>query len=320
MDKINWFFILLNALAGLVLFLFGVSNMSESMKVIANDKMKRILAKSSNNIFVGILTGAVATTVLDSSSVVIIMIIMMVNSELLTSKQAFGIILGSNIGTSVGSQIIAFDLGEYSTIPLLVGFILFIVAKTDKLKQIGKSVLSIGLIFFGLFYIGKSVEPLKAMESFSKLMTQIENPYKGALMGATTSFLIQSSSATIGIVISLANQGLISLLAAIAVMIGAEIGTCSDTLIATIGRSRDAIRAGVFHLFFNIVSVILALLLIKPFTSLVNLISGETSLSRHIAIAHLTFNVLGVLLFVAFVPLISRFLIKIIPEKRNLSK
>lgn len=315
MDKINWFLILLNALGGLAIFLLGVSNMSESMKVIANDKMKHILGKTSNNIFLGILTGTIATTILDSSSLVIIMLITMVNSELLTSRQSFGIILGSNIGTAVGSQIIAFDIGEFSSIPLLIGLVLFLSAKTEKIQNIGKSVLSIGLIFFGLNYIGQAVEPLRSIDSFSKFMTQIENPYKGALTGAIVSFLIQSSSATIGIVISLANQGLISLIGAIAIMIGAEIGTCSDTLIATIGRSRDAIRTGVFHLFFNIVSVVLALLLIKPFTSLVNLISGESSLSRHIAIAHLSFNILGVLLFVAFVPLISRFLTKIIPEK-----
>ncbi|MES2590033.1 MAG: Na/Pi symporter [Bacteroidota bacterium] len=316
MDKINWVFILLNVLGGLVIFLLGVSNMSESLKVIASDKMKRILGKSSDNIFLGILTGIVATTVLDSSSVVIIMIITMVNSELLTSKQSFGIILGSNIGTAVGSQIIAFNIGEFSTVPLLIGFILFLSFKSEKIKQIGKIILSIGLIFFGLNYIGSSVEPLKAMDSFSNLMTNLENPYKGALTGALTSFLFQSSSATIGIVISLANQGLISLSASIAVMIGSEIGTCSDTLFASIGRSRDAIRSGAFHLFFNIVSVFLTLLLIKPFTLLVNLISGETSLSRHIAIAHLTFNILGVLLFVAFVPLISKALMKLIPEKK----
>ena len=316
MDNINWIIVILNILAGLVLFLFGVSNMSENMKSMASDKLKRILGKSSNNIFIGILTGAIATTVLDSSSVVIIMIITMVNSELLSSRQAFGIILGSNIGTTVGSQIIAFNMAEYSTIPLLIGFVIFISTKTEKTKLIGKSIFSLGLIFFGLNYIGTSVGPLKSMDSFSNLMTQIENPYKGALTGAITSFVIQSSSATIGIIISLANQSLINLSAAVAVMIGSEIGTCSDTLIASIGRSRDALRAGVFHLLFNLVSVFLALFLIKPFIALVNLISGETSLSRHIAIAHLTFNVLGVLLFISLVPMISKMLIKLIPEKR----
>ena len=320
MDNINWFSILLNSLAGLVLFLYGVSIMSDGMKSIASDKMKRILGKSTNNIFAGILTGAIATTVLDSSSVVIIMVIALVNAQVLSSKQSFGIILGSNIGTTIGCQIIAFDVAEFSAIPLIIGFIIFLAWKNEKVKQIGKSILGVGLIFFGLYFMGESVEPLKAMPSFANLMTHIENPNKGALAGGLTTLLIQSSSATLGIVLSLANQNLISLSAAVAVMLGAEIGTCSDTLFASIGRSRDAIRAGIFHLFFNIVSVIIGLLLIGPFITLVNLISGEASLTRHIANAHVLFNVLGVALFVGFIPMISKILIKIIPDKSDFWK
>lgn len=318
MDQVNWFLILLNFLAGLTLFLLGVSNMSKGMKALASDKMKQILEKFTSNVFTGILTGAIATTILDSSSVVIIMVIALVNAQLLTSKQSLGIILGSNIGTAVGSQIIAFDVGAYSAIPLLIGFIIFLAGRNDKAKQIGTCILGLGLIFFGLYYIGESAEPLKTIPSFANLMTQIETPYKGALAGAITTLLIQSSSATLGIVISLANQNLIALSAAIAVMLGAELGTCSNTLIASIGRSRDAIRAGVFHLFFNIVSLVIGLILIIPFTSLVNLISGEAPLTRHIANAHVLFNILGVALFVGFVPMISKVLLKIIPDKADL--
>lgn len=318
MDHVNWFLIFLNFLAGLTLFLLGVSNMSKGMKALASDKMKQILEKFTSNVFTGILTGAIATTILDSSSVVIIMVIALVNAQLLTSKQSLGIILGSNIGTAVGSQIIAFDVGAYSAIPLLIGFIIFLAGRNDKTKQIGTCILGLGLIFFGLYYIGASAEPLKTIPSFANLMTQIETPYKGALTGAITTLLIQSSSATLGIVISLANQNLITLSAAIAVMLGAELGTCSNTLIASIGRSRDAVRAGVFHLFFNIVSLVLGLILIIPFTSLVNLISGAAPLTRHIANAHVLFNILGVALFIGFVPMISKVLFKIIPDKAEL--
>lgn len=277
--------------------------------------MKLLLGKFTSNVFGGILTGALATTILDSSSVVIIMVIAMVNAQLLTSGQSLGIILGSNIGTAVGSQIIAFEVGEFSAIPLVIGFIIFLTGNDGKVKQIGKSILGLGLVFFGLYYISASAEPLKAMFFFANLMLQIENPYKGALTGAIATFLIQSSSATLGIVLSLAHQNLISLSAAIAVMLGAEIGTCSNTLFATIGRSRDAVRAGVFHLFFNVVSLVLGLILIKPFLALVNMVSGEASLTRHIANAHILFNILGVMLFVAFVPMISKALFKIIPNK-----
>lgn len=315
MNYQNLILIILNFIAGISLFLLGVSKMSEGMKAIASDKMKELLSKFTTNVFAGIATGAIATTVLDSSSIVIIMVIALVNAQLLTLKQSLGIILGSNIGTAVGSQIIAFNIGEYAAIPLLAGLILFLSAKNNNLKQIGQSVLGLGLIFFGLHYISTSAEPLKTIPAFSNLMLQIETPYKGALAGTITTLIIQSSSATLGIVISLANQQLITLSASIAVMLGAELGTCSSALIASIGRSRDAIRVGVFHLFFNLVSLTMGLLLIVPFTALVNFVSGSSSLARHIANAHVLFNILGVLLFVAFIPILSKLLVKIIPEK-----
>lgn len=315
-ENINWFLIALNSVGGLVIFLFGVSNMSDGLKEIGSDRMKRLLEKTTNNVFAGILIGTIVTTFLDSSSATIIMIIAMVNAQLLTSRQAFGIILGSNIGTTIGSQIIAFDVGEYSAIPLIIGFIIFLAAKSQKTKQIGKSILGIGLIFFGLQYIGQAVEPLRELSSFTNLMTKIENPYWGAATGAITTFIIQSSSATVGITLSLANQSLITLPGAIAVMLGAEIGTCSDTLLASIGRSREAIRVGLFHLLFNIVTVIIGITLINPLVKLVASTSGEASLARQIANAHVLFNVLGVLLFVCFIPLISKTLTKIIPDRK----
>jgi phosphate:Na+ symporter len=146
-------------------------------------------------------------------------------------------------------------------------------------------------------------------------MLQFVNPLKGALSGAIATLIIQSSSATVGILLSFAKQKLITLPAAVAVILGSEIGTCSDTLIASIGRSRAAIRTGVFHLFFNVTAVIIGLSLFKPFITFVDFISGNSSLARHIANAHMLFNVLSVLLFIAFVPLISMLLDKVIADK-----
>ncbi len=317
-ETINWLLITLNAVSGIVIFLFGVSNMSDGLKEIGSDKMKRLLEKTTSNIFAGIFVGTLVTTVLDASSATIMMVIAMVNANLLTSRQSYGIILGSNIGTTIGCQIIAYDVGEYAAIPLFIGFIIFLAAKSEKTKQIGKSVLGIGLIFFGLKFIGAAVEPLRELPSFTKLMTEIENPYWGALTGAITTLIIQSSSATVGITLSLANQGLITLPGAIAIMLGAEIGTCSNTLLASIGRSREAVRAGLFHLLFNITTVIIGIALVNPFITLVSAISGEATLARQIANAHVLFNVLGALLFVGFIPIISKILLKIIPDKKIL--
>ena len=319
-ENINGILIALNTITGLVIFVFGVSNMSGGLKEIGSERMKQLLAKTTNNIFAAILVGITITTLLQSSSAAIIMLIAMVNAQLLTSRQSFGIILGSNIGTTIGSQIIAFDVGEYSAVPLVIGLVIFLAFKSEKTKQVGKSILGIGLIFFGLQYIGQSAEPLKDLPSFTTLMTRIENPYWGAVVGAVTTLIIQASSATIGITLSLANQGLITLPGAIAVMLGTEIGTCSDTLLASIGRSREAIRAGVFHLFFNVVSVILGLVLINPFVKLVVIISDDASLARQIANGHAMFNVFGILLFVGFVPVISKMLSRIIPDKAENKK
>ncbi|MBL7913152.1 MAG: Na/Pi cotransporter family protein [Bacteroidia bacterium] len=289
--------------------------MSDGLKAMASDKVKQILGKSSDNIFIGVLTGTIVTAVLDSSSAVIIMIIAMVNAGIMTSKQSYGIIVGSNIGTTLSSQLIAFDIGEFAAVPLVIGLIFIMAGKNQKYRDIGKSILGFGLIFFGLYYIGHSVEPLKKLAAFEALMSKIENPFKGATVGAIATVIIQSSSATIGIVISFANQGLITLAASVGVMLGAEIGTCTDTLFATIGRSRAALRAGVFHLFFSIVTAVIALILIQPFIALVNLVSGDSSLARHIANSHVLFNILAAALFIGFVPLIARTLIKLIPNK-----
>jgi phosphate:Na+ symporter len=239
----------------------------------------------------------------------------MVNTELLSSRQSYGIVLGSNIGTTIGSQLFAFDMGEYAAIPMLIGFALMIVFKQEKVKQVGKSILGLGLVYFGLYHIGESVSPLKELPSFTALMLQFVNPLKGALSGAIATLIIQSSSATVGILLSFAKQKLITLPAAVAVILGSEIGTCSDTLIASIGRSRAAIRTGVFHLFFNVTAVVIGLSLFKPFITFVDFISGNSSLARHIANAHMLFNVLSVLLFIAFVPLISMLLDKVIADK-----
>lgn len=314
--KIKAFPIIMNMLAGLVLFLYGVSRLSEALKKVAGERMKNLLAKFTTNRFAGVLTGTAATTLLDSSSVTIIMVIALVNASLLTFSQSLGVIMGSNIGTTISSQIIALQINEYAPLALVIGFGLYFIGRSKKSKQIGLLIFAIGLIFFGLDVMGKAVEPLQKHEPFIKLMTHMENPLLGALMGAAFTVLIQSSSATLGIVIILASQNLISLPAGIALMLGAEIGTCADTLLATIGRSREAIRAGIFHLLFNLITVSIGVVFASQLATLVTYISGGAPISRQIAHAHVLFNVAGVALFIGFTPLLARALIWLIPDKR----
>ncbi len=306
--------IALGLIAGLVLFLYGVTRLSEALKAVAGEGMKRVLAKFTTNRFAGVATGTAATTILDSSSVTIIMVIAIVNAGLLGFTQSLGVIMGSNIGTTISSQIYAFDVDEYAPVLLLIGFLLYMLTKSERWQQVGLIVLGIGLVFFGLHQMGAAVEPLKDHESFAGWMKGMERPVYGALLGAAVTVLIQSSSATLGLIITLASQGLISLPAGIAMMLGADIGTCADTLVATIGRTREAVRAGLFHLLFNVITVALGILFIVQLTGLTEWISGDAATERKIANAHVAFNVLGVLLFIGFTNWIARGLKWIVPD------
>jgi len=312
----DWIKIVLQALAGLTLFLYGVTRLSDSLQQVAGERMKTLLARFTTHPLAGVATGTIATTLLDSSSVTIILVIALVNSGLLSFTQALGVIMGANIGTTVSSQIIAFQINEYAAIVLVAGFAMYFMGKTDLIKNLGLVLFGFGLIFFGLNVIDQAAEPLHDYPPFVAWMKGLENPWWGMLVGAGFTVLIQSSSATLGIIITLASEGLLSLPAGIAIMLGAEIGTCADTLIASLGRSREALRAGVFHLLFNAVTALVGVALASQLGKAAVLLAPAGHVSRQIANAHLLFNVGGVGLLIWFVPLMSRWLTRLIPDKR----
>jgi phosphate:Na+ symporter len=307
--------IVLSIIAGLVLFLFAVTNLSETLKSALGENANVWIKKYTSNSFSSLLVGIVVTTLLDSSSAVIIITIVLVNSQILTFKQAMGIVLGANIGTTVSSQIIALDVGKYSPIFLLIGFILLFIAKSEKLTNIGKTILYFGVLFFGLFTMENAVEPLKDEAFFTEWMKKTENPIAGAIIGAIVTLVIQSSSATVGMAIILSKKGLISLTGGIAVMLGAELGTCSDTLLATIKGSKQALKTGLFHVIFNLLSIMIGLILFYPFVELVKTISTGASVERAVANAHMLFNIFGVLVFIWTIPFFEKTLNKILPDK-----
>lgn len=309
--------IILEVCAGLVLFLYAISSLSKTLIHAIGDKANHWIQKFTSNTLSSILVGAVITTLLDSSSAVIIITIILVNSKLLSFKQAMGIVLGANIGTTVSSQIISLNIGKYSPILLVAGFLLILFSKKEQFQNIGKVILYFGLLFFGLYTIENAVEPLKNELFFADLMKKVENPIAGSIVGAIVTLLIQSSSATVGMAILLTKKGFLSLTGGIAIMLGAELGTCSDTIIATIRGSRAAIKTGLFHVSFNLLSICLGLILFTPFVVLVNKISAGTSIERALANAHMIFNVSGVLLFAWTLPFFEKILNKLIPEKVN---
>lgn len=311
-------------IAGLVLFLYALNTLSDSLKNIAGDRLKLFLDKFTNNVFKGIISGTIVTILLDSSSVVIIMTIALVNAKAMTFRQAMGVVMGANIGTTFSSQIFALNVGEYAALPILAGFILMFFFKTPLHNNLGKVIFSFGLIFFGLFTIEEAVEPLKQSNYFVAWLHSLENTWKGMMTGALVTVVIQSSSATLGMVIGLASENMISLTAGIAVMLGAELGTCADTLVASIGRSKAAVKTGLFHLLFNITTILLGMILLPWFTQLVLFISSGYSPQQTIANAHMLFNGLGVIIMLPFLSIYESVLEKVtgvaITPKKDMQK
>lgn len=317
-STLDVFEIAMGLLAGLVLFLFGVSRMALALKVLATEPARRLLGRFTRNRFAGVLTGTVATTVLDSSSVTIVMVIALVDAGLLSTVQSLGVVLGSNIGTTFGAELVAFDIARYAPMALALGALLLAFGRSEKWKSVGWGVFGLGLLFFGLDLIDEAMAPFKDYPPFLRWMKELgTNPLMGAAVGALFTLVIQSSSATMAIVVTLASQGLIPLSAGVAIMLGAELGTVADTLVATIGRSRQAIRTGVFHFLFNFITAALGLLFVSQLVHLAQWASGGASVGRQIANAQVLFNVLGVLLFIGFVPLIDRVLKALVPDRRT---
>lgn len=312
--ELDWLSIAIQFVAGLSLFLYGVTLLSSNLKEAAGDRMRTVLRRAASSRVAGVGAGTLTTFILDSSSVTIIILIAIVDAGLLAFAHVIPVIMGSNIGTTLSSQIFALDIDEYAPLALAIGLGLAFIPTNPRWRQAGLIIFAIGLIFFGLHVIGDSVAPLEERPELIDWMKRMETPLLGALAGCVLTVAIQSSSATMGIIITLASQGLVSLPAGVAMMLGAEIGTCADTLIATVGRSREAIRAGLFHLLFNIITVIVGLLLIEQLTDWAMGSAADTE--QQIANAHVAFNIAGTLLFLPFTRWIAGTLSRLVPDGR----
>lgn len=304
-------------LGGLVLFLYAITRLSDVMQQLFSQRAKKVLEKYTSNIWSALLIGTLMTILLDSSSAVIILVIVLINAKTLTFRQAIGLIMGANIGTTISSQIIAMDVGKYAVIPLFLGLGLLVFGQSDKWKKYGNVLFYFGLLFFGLFVMETSVDPLRDSVIFKEWIAKVEgNEWHGALIGGLITLIIQSSSGTVGMAIVLGKQSLLSIAGGMAIMLGAELGTCSDTLLATINGSRQAIKAGIFHLLFNFATILLGLLFFEQLVSFSLWLSTTDDIGNIIANGHVMFNILGVLIFLPFIGFAERFLNALLPEKR----
>ena len=326
-DEINWFFLGIGLLGGLSLFLYGMERMSDALKNVAGEKMKDILGMLSNNRIMGMITGAIVTAVIQSSSVTTVMLVGFVTANLMSLSQTIGVILGSNIGTTITAQIVAFKVTKYALLLMAIGFGMLFSSKKEKIQQYGYMIMGLGMIFFGMGVMSDAMRPLRSYQPFLDLMTQMSNPVWGILVAALFTALIQSSSATTGVILVLAMQGLITLPAGIALSFGANIGTCVTAFLASIGKPREALRVSIVHVLFNVIGVLIFLPFIEPFAKFVVTISpspaeGLTGLQaaasvlpRQVANAHTIFNATCALLFLPLISQIARFVFWLVPDR-----
>ena len=319
-DEISWVFLIIGLLGGLALFLYGMEKMSEGLKKSAGDKMRSILGTLTNNRVTGLLIGAFVTMVIQSSSATTVMLVSFVQAELMTFAQSMGVILGADIGTTITAQLIAFKLTDYALLMIAIGFALRMAAKNIHIRHIGEVILGFGILFFGMKLMSDAMHPLRTYPGVIDLLKGLENPLLGLLFGTVFTALIQSSSAFTGVIIVLAQQGLISLEAGIPMVFGANIGTCITAGLASIGTSREAKRVALAHILFKIAGVVLFIFWIPAFTDIVRSIAAQfgSGVARQIANAHTIFNVSLAFIFLPFTTIFAALILNIFPDKKQL--
>ncbi|MBS5790680.1 Na/Pi cotransporter family protein [Fusobacterium sp.] len=315
--------VLFKVVGGLGLFLYGMENMSSGMQKIAGDKLKKILAALTTNRIMAILMGIFVTGLAQSSSVSTVMTIGFINASLLTLQQGLGVILGANIGTTITGWLLALNIGKYG-LPI-VGFaaIAFMFVKGEKSRTRALTVMGFGFIFLGLELMSKGLSPLRTLPEFINLFHSFKadsffGVVKVAMVGALLTGVVQSSAATLGITITLATQGLIDYPTAVALVLGENVGTTVTALLASLGASSNAKRAAYAHTLINIVGVMWATVIFRPYLSILAHFSDSTAnMATAIATAHTMFNVINVILFIPFIGYLAKFLCTIVKDDDN---
>ncbi|HJA20398.1 MAG TPA: Na/Pi cotransporter family protein [Candidatus Mediterraneibacter ornithocaccae] len=309
---------ILSLLGGLALFLFGMQTMSNGLEAAAGNKMKSILEKLTSNRIMGVLVGAVITAVIQSSSATTVMVVGFVNSGLMTLNQAVWIIMGANIGTTITGQLIALDIGAIAPLFAIIGVGAIMFSKSEKVHHISGIIAGLGILFIGMDMMGAAMEPLQESEAFLNLMTQFSNPLLGILVGAVFTAVIQSSSASVGILQALAATGMIPLESAVYVLFGQNIGTCITAVLASIGTKVNARRTTVIHLMFNIIgtTIFTIICMTTPYVHLVESITPGDPVAQ-IANAHTIFNIVTTLILLPFGNYMARAAERILPDSKK---
>ncbi|WP_295612923.1 Na/Pi cotransporter family protein [uncultured Lamprocystis sp.] len=313
-------------LGGLALFLYGMEKMTDGLKAAAGKQMNTLLAKLTGNPVLGAITGAIVTAVIQSSSVTTVLVVGFVSAGLMTLVQSVGVIFGANVGTTVTAQIVAFNTTALAYPLIAIGFVMTAVWTKGVARHYGAMLMGLGLIFYGMAVMGSAMSPLRTHEGFAELLQSLQNPVLGMLAGAAFTALVQSSSATIGLAVVMATQGLLSLPAGIAILFGAKIGTGITAILAAIGKPQDAKRAAAVHVLFNVLGAVIWLPFIAQLAGLAVLVSpvaphllGVDRLAeevpRQIANAATIWATANTVIFLPFAALFAKMAIKIIPDR-----
>ena len=306
----------LSLCGGLGMFLFGMHLMSDGLEAAAGEKMKKLLEKLTSNTFMGVIIGAFITALIQSSSATTVMLVGFVNSGLMSLSQTVGIIMGANIGATMNGVLLAVGIGELAPAIVFVGACLIMFSKKEKINQIGNIIIGLGILFLGMNMMSGAMAGLRDSEQFIHLITTFKNPLIGVAVGTVFTAVIQSSSATVGILESLALAGLITLDSGIYVMFGATIGTCITAAIASIGTTKNAKRVAVIHLLFNVIGtvVFVAGCQFLPFVGIVEYMFPK-SVSVQIANAHVIFKIVTTVMLFPFAGWLVKMANTIIKDK-----
>jgi len=308
-------YLLITGLAsGLALFLFGMKLLGDGLQKTAGDSLRRILKLLTSNTFNALLVGLTMTSILQSSSATTVMVVGFVNAGLMSLLQAMGVIFGANIGTTITAQIIVFKLDKWVWLFLSVGALVYFFTKKKSHQALGESILGFGILFFGLYHMSGALAPLRTDQALINYLVDFgKHPYTGILASAIFTGIIQSSSVTTSLVVALSLQGIIPISSAIALILGANIGTTVTAVIASAGANVSSKRAALVHFLFNFMGVIIILPFLKPFTELVLMTSNY--LPRQVANAHTIFNVSMALIAVIFIKPLEKLVVYLMPAE-----
>lgn len=310
--------IAVNLMGGLGLFLYGMNLMADGLQKSAGEKLKRIIGLLTSNVLMGVVVGALVTAIIQSSSATTVMVVGFVNAGIMTLPQAIGVIMGANIGTTITAQLVSLDLVGMAPLALGIGIVMYLFSKNQKTKTIAEILIGFGILFTGMDFMKNAVKPLSEFKGFTDALVAFGNrPILGILLGFGITAIVQSSSASMGMLLALASQGLIPLTAALPILYGENIGTCVTSLISSIGASINARRAALMHLVFNIIgTIVFMLILTKPITMIVQNLNPD-DVSRQIANAHTLFNITNVILLLPFSKYIVKLTMKLMPEREE---